>query len=60
MYEDRYWPVFVARYNDLPIRIRNGQTTADAKEMLFPYSIKALDLSEMYFSVDGTSCLCRN
>ena len=42
MYEERYWPVLVSRYNDLPIHIRNGQATPEARQLTFPYAIKVL------------------
>lgn len=40
MYEERYWPVLIARYNDLPIRIRNGQATPESRTLTFPYAVK--------------------
>lgn len=47
MFEERYWPVLIARYNDLPIHIRNGQATIEAKNLSFPYAIKVnLSMSE--------------
>lgn len=49
MYEDRYWPCFVARYNDLPIAIRNGLSSPEAKDFAFPYTIKA---SLIWFGVN--------
>lgn len=53
MYEERYWPVLIARYNDLPIHIRNGKVTPEAKDISFPYSIKVMDRA---FGSFGMSC----
>lgn len=41
-YEDRYWPVFYCKQEDLASSIRNGQANEDAKQLCFPYTIKEL------------------